>query len=235
MDSKNGVIFASDPKLARISAFSRDGEFLYDFGSDKLKSPMGIAICTGKGQIWVADNESGECYIWSLPGTSYVESEWITCAETQEERDAKGRRKKAKEESEKVEVPESPTFNPNEKIHLKLTIISAELRKGTDIDGKSDPYIVTLLAGRPLGKTPYCKRTLTPTWNHSICFPAVPSEKKEVTFQVYDHDFLRKDELVGTAVWNIPVEIPTSVTLVFNDPSTRQRAGHLLVRIEKVK
>jgi hypothetical protein len=196
---------------------------------------MGIALCPSKGQLWVADTEAGVCHIWSLPSYSYEAAEWIICPERQDETEAKTRRKKAKEDQSKSAVPASPAFDPHVKIHLKLTIISGELRRGTDFDGKSDPYVVVILGGHPLGKTPYCKRTLTPTWNHSICFPAVPSERQEVTFQIYDHDFLTKDEMVGVATWNIPTEIPTAVTLIFHDPASKQRAGHILVRIDKVK
>jgi len=234
IDLKNGVIFGSDPKRGKVLAFTREGHFLYSFG--EFKSPAGIAFNTPKGQLWIADSNTGDCTIWSVPNHHYEAVEWIYSPETNEEKEAKERRRGSKKKlTPQFAKEHTLDFDPTKKQHLKMTIQSAEIRHGTDLDGLSDPYTVVLLSGKPLGKTPYIKRTLKPIWNHAICFPAIPSEKPELSFQVYDHDFLLPDDLVGTAVWNLPVELPSSATLILQDPRSKQRAGQLTVRIERIK
>merc|ERR1719458_1535664 len=84
---------------------------------------------------------------------------------------------------------------------LRLTIVSARGLRDADWlpgTGKSDPYCVCEIAGKPKGakvKTKVINDNLDPVWQHSAELPGY-SPGDTLVFKVYDQD-VAKSEFLG--------------------------------------
>ena len=73
-DHMHGITELSDGNIAvslsdknRIAVYTPEGEFVRDFGSDRLKMPCGIAVNNG-GQLFVAENNGNRLSVYSEDG-----------------------------------------------------------------------------------------------------------------------------------------------------------------------
>ena len=63
----DGNIAVSLSKKNRIAVYTPQGEFVRDFGSDRLKMPCGIAV-NNEGQLFVAENDGNRLSVYSENG-----------------------------------------------------------------------------------------------------------------------------------------------------------------------
>ncbi|TMW67527.1 hypothetical protein Poli38472_011147 [Pythium oligandrum] len=70
-----------------------------------------------------------------------------------------------------------------------------------DLNGKSDPYVIFTIGNKTL-KSSRINDELNPQWTPPEKFEfVVPEWENEfITIQVYDHDLLSKDDLIGSAI-----------------------------------
>ena len=106
---------------------------------------------------------------------------------------------------------------------MNLSVLSGKNLNPKDSNGLSDPYVIVQhIYADPLfahhspelmARTPHVKKTLNPTWDHSIDLIALPGDS--IKFLVYDHDLLSKDDFMGSATLLISsiVTSPTQLTL----------------------
>ena len=73
-DHMHGITELSDGNIAvslsdknRIAVYTPGGEFIRDFGSDRLKTPCGIAV-NNEGQLFVAENSGNRLSVYSEDG-----------------------------------------------------------------------------------------------------------------------------------------------------------------------
>eukprot|EP01006_Ploeotia_vitrea_P011799 TRINITY_DN31333_c0_g1_i1.p1 TRINITY_DN31333_c0_g1~~TRINITY_DN31333_c0_g1_i1.p1 ORF type:complete len:178 (-),score=3.88 TRINITY_DN31333_c0_g1_i1:700-1233(-) len=100
-------------------------------------------------------------------------------------------------------VPASPADFPT---NLLLTIDRAENLAPRDLGKKSDPYVTIAMGNQPPQPnacTDYVNNTLAPIWGHSFKLHGVSAEISTITFTVWDHDRLSKDDFLGEAKWVI--------------------------------
>jgi len=88
---------------------------------------------------------------------------------------------------------------------VKVMIVSARHLRAADFSlrgpGKSDPYCVCQVEGRPCTKfqTPSIDKSLDPEWYHEEVIDGIaPGDALE--FRVYDHDLVGSDDLLGKAI-----------------------------------
>mmetsp|Transcript_53752 Transcript_53752/g.172293 ORF Transcript_53752/g.172293 Transcript_53752/m.172293 type:complete len:349 (-) Transcript_53752:226-1272(-) len=83
---------------------------------------------------------------------------------------------------------------------LSVTVLSASGLRAADLGGKSDPYCVCQVPGRPQTrfKTHVIKESLDPVWNCQASI-ADYSPGDPLEFVVWDQDFGKSDDLLGRA------------------------------------
>ncbi len=67
LTTKDGKIFVLDGSVNRVAVFSREGKFLYDFGTAHLNMPLGMTM-DNRGLLYVTDTKKGQIQIFSLQG-----------------------------------------------------------------------------------------------------------------------------------------------------------------------
>lgn len=99
-----------------------------------------------------------------------------------------------------------------------IGILKVKVIKGTDLAIRdmlsSDPYIVLTL-GKQTVRTTIIKSNLNPVWNEELKL-AVPQKYGPLKLQVFDHDMLSKDDLMGEAEVDLQPMITAAVA--FGDP-----------------
>ena len=66
VDYLTNNIFVADHGNNRVQVFRNDGRYMFQFGSDKMKSPVGIAIVTDR--VFVSQYETGCLLLYNLRG-----------------------------------------------------------------------------------------------------------------------------------------------------------------------
>ena len=95
-------------------------------------------------------------------------------------------------------------------IKFILSAIEAKDLYASDSNGYSDPYFkiphhqngVVDIPGKK-NRTKTIKKNLSPVWNHSFDVEFNPQICKSLNIEIYDHDTLGKDDLIGSATINI--------------------------------
>jgi len=64
----NGKIFVADSVLAEICVFDKRGRFLFDFGSDILQRPAGIAYSSIQQKLYVSDAKLHRVFVFDTKG-----------------------------------------------------------------------------------------------------------------------------------------------------------------------
>ena len=85
-------------------------------------------------------------------------------------------------------------------MEIELRIIHARKIKIGDIKS-SDPYIKFKIGNFDYTTTTK-KKTLFPNWNEKFKITVFP--KDEITFELFDHDTIGKDDYLGIAKYEIP-------------------------------
>ena len=103
-----------------------------------------------------------------------------------------------------------------------------------------DPYVLIFFSANPKThrvKTGIQKATLNPIWNYTQEFASDFSS--EIKFQIWDHDFLSRDDYMGTVViplasvpWDTPQELFHTVTKEANQKIAKV-SGQLCITILK--
>lgn len=86
----------------------------------------------------------------------------------------------------------------------RVSVISAAGLRSADVVGKSDPYCICQIPGKPATKfrTKTMQGTLDPVWNHEVVLLAGYTAGDDIKFDVFDEDwpqFANKDDVLGTA------------------------------------
>ncbi|EEQ98569.1 conserved hypothetical protein, partial [Perkinsus marinus ATCC 50983] len=101
---------------------------------------------------------------------------------------------------------------------LNVTIIEASGLKAADsnIVGKatsSDPYcVVKLMSDNISRRSPICKKTLSPVWNHECSTMVVNVPCQTMKIQMYDWDAASDDDLIGEALLDLTHLAPSTKT-----------------------
>lgn len=99
-----------------------------------------------------------------------------------------------------------------------IGILKVKVLKGTNLVVKdvrsSDPYVVLTL-GHQKAQTTAIKSTLNPAWNEELKF-SVPQAYGLLKLEVYDHDILSGDDIMGEA--EIDLEPMIASAMAFGDP-----------------
>ena len=64
----NDSIYVVDSVLKKVCVFSKDGDFKFSFGDDKLKRPTGIAYCPKLQRLYVADTANHVIMVFDRQG-----------------------------------------------------------------------------------------------------------------------------------------------------------------------
>ncbi|EFC47791.1 predicted protein [Naegleria gruberi] len=87
---------------------------------------------------------------------------------------------------------------------LHVTIEAGVDLVGADRNGLSDPYCKIIVNGALPRKTKTIKKTLNPVWNETFKFYAIyTTVKLKLKFEVFDWDFILKDDFIGRASLDI--------------------------------
>ena len=99
-------------------------------------------------------------------------------------------------------------MNPN--IKFSLTAIEAKDLMAGDSNGLSDPYFKiphkqrgVIDLPKKTNRTKTIMKTLNPKWNHTFECEFNPQACNKLAIEVYDYDFIGKDDLLGTAEINL--------------------------------
>ena len=99
-------------------------------------------------------------------------------------------------------------MNPN--IKFSLTAIEAKDLMAGDSNGLSDPYFKiphkqrgVIDLPKKTNRTKTIMKTLNPKWNHTFECEFNPQACNKLAIEVYDYDFIGKDDLLGTAEVNL--------------------------------
>ncbi|KAL0478107.1 synaptotagmin-3 [Acrasis kona] len=79
---------------------------------------------------------------------------------------------------------------------LHVTVLNAVNLEGKDLGGSSDPYCKIILNGTS-HKTDYKSKNLFPIWNESFVFKKVDFNVAVLEVEIYDHDKITRDDLLG--------------------------------------
>ena len=66
-----------------------------------------------------------------------------------------------------------------------------------DYTGLSDPYVKFIIDGKTHYKSKIIYKNLNPIWNENLQIP-VQKLEQALLVQVYDHDFIGRDDLIGS-------------------------------------
>ena len=95
-----------------------------------------------------------------------------------------------------------PSSNENMEGRVIVTVHKARDLEKKDLMGKSDPYVV-LSYGSMREKSATVKKCLDPVWHITACFDVDIKSAPAVTFEVFDHDIVGKDDFLGKAIIDI--------------------------------
>uniref|UniRef100_A0A0D9VDD8 Arf-GAP domain-containing protein n=1 Tax=Leersia perrieri TaxID=77586 RepID=A0A0D9VDD8_9ORYZ len=99
-----------------------------------------------------------------------------------------------------------------------IGILNVKVKGGTNLAirdmSSSDPYVVLTL-GQQKAQTSVIKASLNPVWNEELKL-SVPQEYGPLKLQVFDHDMLSKDDLMGEA--EIDLQPMINAAAAFGDP-----------------
>ncbi|KAF2077865.1 hypothetical protein CYY_000827 [Polysphondylium violaceum] len=119
-----------------------------------------------------------------------------------------------------------PTKNYDLHEVFRITVLNGIVKKSTDSNGKSDPYVRVSKKGKfgskkTLFTTSVCKKTLTPSWNEWDNFILSP-KNKELIFELWDQDTFTKDDLIGTYHFlpSLPYDMFSNWEFKLNDEVT---------------
>ena len=87
-------------------------------------------------------------------------------------------------------------------MEVELTIISGTALMAADANGKSDPCVKFQTSFSKKIKTKIIDKTLNPVWNEKFNVKVQP--KEVITFKLYDHDTLSRDDDIGIASLAVP-------------------------------
>lgn len=85
---------------------------------------------------------------------------------------------------------------------IDLNIHKAENLEKSDIFGKGDPYIETILNGQKVHKTAVKHNTLDPDFNENKQWLVLDITKFHLTLNVYDEDKVGADTFLGSVEFN---------------------------------
>jgi len=146
---------------------------------------------------------------------------------------------------------------PIDKMVVQIMVIEGKdlVAKDRNLFGKkttSDPYVsVALLSSSPrtptqkqknivrldLGKTATVKKSLSPTWNHSVT-TAIPYNKKDsnntLVFQIFDEDKLSSDDSMGVVKFDLIFQDHLAASNWYQIPtsSAKGATGQLKISIQ---
>lgn len=89
---------------------------------------------------------------------------------------------------------------------ITVCVVEARGLRDADLFGRSDPYCeVRLSSGdyRNFQRTRKIHGSLNPHWNEEFTFPVTRPESEQVILTIYDHDYLSKDDALGTATFSV--------------------------------
>ncbi|KAF0935348.1 hypothetical protein E2562_032043 [Oryza meyeriana var. granulata] len=99
-----------------------------------------------------------------------------------------------------------------------IGILNVRVKGGTNLAirdmSSSDPYVVLTL-GQQKAQSSVIKASLNPVWNEELKF-SVPQQYGPLKLQVFDHDMLSKDDLMGEA--EIDLQPMINAAAAFGDP-----------------
>ncbi|EEE66000.1 hypothetical protein OsJ_21940 [Oryza sativa Japonica Group] len=99
-----------------------------------------------------------------------------------------------------------------------IGIIKVKVIRGTKLAVRdilsSDPYVVLTL-GQQKAKTKVIKSNLNPVWNEVLTL-SVPQKYGPLKLQVYDHDVLSRDDIMGEA--EVDLQPMITAAMAFGDP-----------------
>ncbi|KAG8058413.1 hypothetical protein GUJ93_ZPchr0002g23587 [Zizania palustris] len=99
-----------------------------------------------------------------------------------------------------------------------IGILKVKVKGGTNLAirdmSTSDPYVVLTL-GQQKAQTSVIKGNLNPVWNEELKL-SVPQQYGPLKLQVFDHDMLSKDDLMGEA--EIDLQPMINAAAAFGDP-----------------
>uniref|UniRef100_A0A0E0CHC3 C2 domain-containing protein n=1 Tax=Oryza meridionalis TaxID=40149 RepID=A0A0E0CHC3_9ORYZ len=99
-----------------------------------------------------------------------------------------------------------------------IGILNVKVKGGTNLAirdmSSSDPYVVLTL-GQQKAQTSVIKASLNPVWNEELKL-SVPQQYGPLKLQVFDHDMLSKDDLMGEA--EIDLQPMINAAAAFGDP-----------------
>ncbi|XP_075599495.1 fer-1-like protein 6 isoform X2 [Balearica regulorum gibbericeps] len=88
--------------------------------------------------------------------------------------------------------------NQSVKVLIRVYIVAAFNLSPADPDGKSDPYIVLRLGNTEIkDRENYIPKQLNPVFGRSFEIQATFPKDSLLTLQIYDHDFVGTDDLIG--------------------------------------
>jgi hypothetical protein len=84
---------------------------------------------------------------------------------------------------------------------LRVHVLRAKGLPALDVNGKSDPFTVVQIPGKPRSKTQtrHIERTLDPVWNAETDDKYCYEEGDDLLFEVFDYDRASRSELIGRA------------------------------------
>ena len=101
-------------------------------------------------------------------------------------------------------------MNPN--IKFSLTAIEAKDLMAGDSNGLSDPYFKiphkqrgVIDLPKKTNRTKTIMKTLNPKWNHTFECEFNPQACNKLAIEVYEYDFIGKDDLIETMVNSIVI------------------------------
>eukprot|EP00825_Cyclidium_porcatum_P030024 TRINITY_DN31903_c0_g1_i2.p1 TRINITY_DN31903_c0_g1~~TRINITY_DN31903_c0_g1_i2.p1 ORF type:complete len:235 (-),score=62.83 TRINITY_DN31903_c0_g1_i2:267-971(-) len=101
-------------------------------------------------------------------------------------------------------IQKQPILKQNTSYFI-VTIKSATQLGSFDSNGKSDPYCKLKINGKKVFKTQTIKKTLDPVWNEQC--KIMLSTNDNIQFNLYDYDFMARDDYMGSCFLKITPEI----------------------------
>ena len=115
----------------------------------------------------------------------------------------------------------SLAFGLQEREHagtVTVRVLRATDLLAADKGAKSDPYVVVKAAGGKKAKSSAKKGTVNPVWDETLKL-SVPNANAPIQLQVWDHDKVGKNDLLGSAeisLMHCPPGIPTAMTVALS-------------------
>nr|CAD1831448.1 unnamed protein product [Ananas comosus var. bracteatus] len=121
-------------------------------------------------------------------------------------------------DSGKVSCSGSDSFKSSAGMIEFIGILKVKVIKGTNLAIRdmlsSDPYVV-LTIGQQKAQTAVIKSNLNPIWNEELKL-SVPREYGPLQLQVFDHDMLSADDIMGEA--EVDLQPMITAAMAFGDP-----------------